>query len=446
MDIQKGRRLEVLWHLESASGQQSVWWGASVRNVDGPSASSARRPVTVRYDALHGFNAADSNVVFLTNSLLESVESGKKRVRHIWRWAGAHELEGGHSAGGTLSHPAVETLNVENDGAAASRAENNICRSEPESCLCSNIVDRVRFLERQVLQIKTDLHSSTSQEGARCGRTLSFAKHKLSMELDKPLPGSTSFLSKFSDAHTVSQSVMSLQVDCTLEEFGNICKIATSLAEKNVHMHPRIPIPNSSRISSSYQIIFESYADLCKVLGVSCMADVAETLVKIKAKKCDAPVSVRVIGGLKQREGTSDGYMILAVGSSISVDANLKGPLHVLYRKSQVWDPFECAFAEPLIATTKTVSEISALFETDEVASASTAELSEPEQFGARFELCWNRTSALSGRVFEAGKRAEEVLGSLNIAVPFVMFRGLSLCAEVVAACNESFIDASIHQ
>jgi hypothetical protein len=120
--------------------------------------------------------------------------------------------------------------------------------------------------------------------------------------------------------------------------------------------------------------------------------------------------------------------------------------LHVLYRKSQVWDPFECAFAEPLIATTKTVSEISALFETDEVASASTAELSEPEQFGARFELCWNRTSALSGRVFEAGKRAEEVLGSLNIAVPFVMFRGLSLCAEVVAACNESFIDASIHQ
>ena len=55
------------------------------------------------------------------------------------------------------------------------------------------------------------------------------------------------------------------------------------------------------------------------------------------------------------------------------------------------------------------------------------------------------RTSALSGNIFEAGKN-DEVLGSLNIYVPFVMFRGLSLCAEVVYACNESFINASINQ
>lgn len=445
MDMQQGRRLEVLWHIESAHGKKSVWWGAYVRKVDRPGASSARCSAIVRYDALHGFKAADYNVVFLTDSLLESVESGKKRVRHMWRWTGADESKRRSSAGGFLSPPAVDTIHVDDDGAASSGMDYSVCRSEPETRVVSNLVDRVRFLERQVLEIKTDMQSSTSQDGEKCGRTLSFAKHKLGRELEKPLPGTTSSLSKFSDAHTVSQSFISLQVDCTLAEFGDICKLATSMAERNVHLYPSIPILNSSRISASYQIVFESYAGLCRVLGVSCMADVAETLIKIKAKKRDAPVSVRVIGVLKQIEGSSDGSMILAVGSSIIADANLEGPLHVLYRKSQVWDPVQCVFAEPLTATTKTPSEISALFVTDEVASSSTDEPSETEKFGSRFELCWTRSSALSGTVFEAGK-SDEVLGSLNISVPFVMFRGLSLCAEVVAACNESFINASIHQ
>jgi hypothetical protein len=199
---------------------------------------------------------------------------------------------------------------------------------------------------------------------------LSFAKHKLGMELDRPLPGTTSSLIKFNDAHTVSQSVISLHVDCTPAEFENTCKLATTLAGTKVPKHPGIPIPTSSRIYSSYQIVFESYADLCKVLGVSCISDVAETLVKIKANKRSEPVSVRVIGGLKQREDISDGSMILALGRSMNFDANLESPLHVLYRKSQVWDAVERAFAEPLTATTKTWSEISALFEHDDFASS----------------------------------------------------------------------------
>jgi hypothetical protein len=117
----------------------------------------------------------------------------------------------------------------------------------------------------------------------------------------------------------------------------------------------------------------------------------------------------------------------------------------VLYRKTQVLDPVERAFAEALTAKTETRSEISALFEHDDFSSSSTAQSNEAETFRARFELCWNRTTALSGRIFESGKN-NEVLGSLKIYVPFVMFRGLSLCPEVVDACNEPFINASITQ
>ena len=112
MDIQRGRRLEVLWQVESAPGKQSVWWGASVRSVDTPSASSARRSATLRYDALHGFKEADYNVLFLTDSLLDSVETGTNRERHMWRWAGVNDSESRDSAEGNLSHQAVETTHV----------------------------------------------------------------------------------------------------------------------------------------------------------------------------------------------------------------------------------------------------------------------------------------------------------------------------------------------
>jgi hypothetical protein len=88
-------------------------------------------------------------------------------------------------------------------------------------------------------------------------------------------------------------------------------------------------------------------------LGVSCTSEVAEKLMKIKAKKRSGPFSVREIGGFKQREGINDGSMILDLRRSINFDVNLESPLHVLYRRSQVWDPVESAFAEPLTATTR---------------------------------------------------------------------------------------------
>jgi hypothetical protein len=97
--------------------------------------------------------------------------------------------------------------------------------------------------------------SSISQE-RKCGRMLLFAKHILCLELEKSLPGTTSSMIKFNDAQIVYQSVISLQIDCTLAEFEKTCMLAKTLAETKVQMHSRIPIPNSSRMSSSCQIVF----------------------------------------------------------------------------------------------------------------------------------------------------------------------------------------------
>ena len=58
------------------------------------------------------------------------------------------------------------------------------------------------------------------------------------------------------------------------------------------------------------------------------------------------------------------------------------------------------------------------------------------------FSLKWVRTSPPTERVFETGQ-SNEILGVLKVFVPFVMFRGLAMCAEVETLCNKSFIKRS---
>ena len=100
--------------------------------------------------------------------------------------------------------------------------------------------------------------------------------------------------------------------------FEDISKLTTSQAKHGIRVHPRVPVSNSCLVPSSCSIIFESYVDLCKLLGVACMEDITSTLVKIKIDRRDnAPVSVRVIVGLRSEHSRSERLMVLAIGSSI---------------------------------------------------------------------------------------------------------------------------------
>jgi hypothetical protein len=66
MEVLPGSRLEVLWEVRRDCGKQSVWWGAVVRNVLNRTRPTAKRNATIRYGAMHGYEAADCNVVFIS--------------------------------------------------------------------------------------------------------------------------------------------------------------------------------------------------------------------------------------------------------------------------------------------------------------------------------------------------------------------------------------------
>jgi hypothetical protein len=443
MEIKKGQKLEVLWMLGAAPGKKRVWWGAHVRNTHVLPAVSEPRSATIRYDALHGYGAADYKVRFISNTILESAERGKQPVRHFWRWVAEQEPDKGRSTGDSTSKSAAETnRGGENDAGPADR-EITCSSSAADKNAHIDLRRRIRLLEGQMHELRKDKRANTSVAGGRCGRTLLFARHKLGTELYKPLSGTGSSLSKYRDAHTVSQSFLSVTVDCELAEFKDLCTLATSQAEKGVRVHPSVSRATSFHAPSSYSILFETYADLCKVLGVLCIDDVAETIIKTKVdKRENAPISVRVIGSLKQARSPTDGCMIMGVGNSISKVEDYQSPLPVLFRKSQVWDPVEGSFADPLVTATLTPSEIQEALGGDDSGSHSTTELLDSDTSGAQFELTWTRTSTVPERLFEVGN-GDSIIGYLTVSVPYVLFRGLPFCAEVVRACNENFIKSA---
>lgn len=440
MDLQHGQRLEVLWELGTGSRKRKVWWGAYVGEVDSRTSAFTPLSATVLYDAMHGYSATESKVKFVSDSVLEAVGAEKKKVTHIWRRAG---LQGSAPKETNLSASTVGTVEPEQPGTVSNVEEIECAPSKLYIGDYSELHRRVRTLETEVRELTANLYSSASQRRGGSDRTLSFARHKLGMELDKQLPGSSSSLNKYRDAHTVAQSCIFVQVDCTLEDFQEICELSTSSTSHGVAVHPRHPRSNSFRVPSTYKIAFRSYRDLCKVIGVSCVDDITETLCTVKVdKRENVPISIRVLGGLRQRERSKEGPMMLGVGCCFDMESDIPSSLHVLFRSSQVWDPVEGSFAEPLTARTMIPSEIRTLDSTDDSASVSTTDAIQADATESIFALTWARTSVLAERLFEAGK-SDAILGVLKVSVPYVMFRGLAMCAEVATVCNDDFIKST---
>jgi hypothetical protein len=440
MEVLSGSRLEVLWELGESTKKKKVRWGAIVTNTSRRTLTTSPQSAMIRYDAMHGYDATDSKVIFINSTVLEESEGRTKYVRHLWRWI---ETTGSESGRNGISISTAQPADVFNPDDVHNAVNIELTGAGEYSGLYSAIRQRVETLECQVRGLTTNLCSQKSLETRDCARTLLFARHKLGVELEKHLPGTSLSLSKYRDAHTVSQNCMSVQTDCTLAELEGICKMTTSAVLDGIMFHPRIPHYNSGRVVPTYTITFQRYTDLCKILGVTCTEDVTDTLMKIKKeKRNNAPILIRLLGCLRKFSNSNDGPMVLAVGHGCNPpESEGNNPLHVLFRKSQVWDPVEGSFAEPLTTTTMSASEIMALCKGDDSASANSTDSMHMEGKDS-FTLKWMRTSPPTERVFEAGE-SNKILGVLEVSVPYVLFRGLAMCAEVATICNQSFIERS---
>jgi hypothetical protein len=191
-------------------------------------------------------------------SVLKAVEGAKTCVRHLWRFA--------RSSGLSPDRRAASTSTAEGPG---TEKRHEVQVEDDEECDCSGglhggysvLSRRLRLLEAQFQELRAERYSFVPHESAVCSRALLISKHKLGMELEKPLPW-VAFLNKYRDAHAVSQISLSVDIDSTLDEFIAICGLATSMSLRGTTVHPWFLRSSSFRVPSSYRIMLERYQDL----------------------------------------------------------------------------------------------------------------------------------------------------------------------------------------
>jgi hypothetical protein len=98
--------------------------------------------------------------------------------------------------------------------------------------------------------------SQKSLKTRKSAGSLLFARHKRGVELEKPFPRARLSSKIDIDAHTVSQNSTLVQVESTLAELDDICKMATSAALDGKMFHPRITHTNSGHFLSANTIKF----------------------------------------------------------------------------------------------------------------------------------------------------------------------------------------------
>jgi hypothetical protein len=425
--LHAGDRIEVLWDITEGKRKTSVWWTAAIATIGRPGGDG--RIAKVAYDAQHGYSCTSSSVCFRNVRDLETIYRGGRKERHLWR-----RVESVSSDSSESSIPRVRGTSTNGEDIGSHHVGREPARYE-------QLASRVHGLEHQVQELLSHRVGSLTSAELQAARPLAFARHRVGLELEKPLSFTAASVRRHAEAHTVVAQTFKVQVDCTLAEFEGICQISTALesAHGQVSFSPCHPSVQSSRFCETYKIIMPSYAVLCGVLGVPRREEIEAT---VKVKRCDrrskSPVVVRILGALQSASSPSgEDPMVLAVSQSVLACMGSQQTLHVLYRRTSIWDPVEGSFAERLVVKEMPLAEMSRPNAEDDDSSTSAKNV---HAFaGTEFMICWERTSQHAEGAFEPYE-ASSVLGKLSICIPYALFRGHVLCQEVDLVCSESFI------
>jgi hypothetical protein len=102
------RRIVGIWRMyeEKESAVGSYCHQLSRRTL-----TTSPQSAMIRHDAMHGYDATYSKVIFINSTVLEESESRTKYVRHLWRWIETSGSESGGNGFSILTAQPAEDFN-----------------------------------------------------------------------------------------------------------------------------------------------------------------------------------------------------------------------------------------------------------------------------------------------------------------------------------------------
>lgn len=316
---------------------------------------------------------------------------------------------------------------------------------------------RLEKVEKEVSEQRQLLRSMDGGAHARSvtdtvHRPLLFLREKLESLFAKPIQHTSG--KRPNSAHSLPrmhQGYLKCSVDCTLQEFDSICAVVKNNTACRASFDPIfnerfLPDTNCAQLS----IMFDSIKELCAAVGDISNRNLKDIVIKKKARKSSKAGKkqlgkkqtghFRIFGRLEQnRERRTDPAFITVGGSYNSASASLmERNISVLYRESNTWNAAEKRFEHPLQVVELNRERLKALLMSQELTSGETPIQDESES-RLMFSLQWRCTSKPSAPTFFMSKhRREDVVGTLQAILPYVVLQGKQVCKEAERLCKHS--------
>lgn len=420
-NLSAGVEIDILWNVELEGENKDVWWRARIKQlVIAEAKSGPKTTALIQYEPMHGFDEASSEVIFLGSDKLLTVD---RNTRHQWH----------------LSEPPVAS--AEED---LSDNEKHSARQEeitPLRAKYAGLALRVANLERHISAaqgntvVRQHLAAGFSEAGAL--QPLQFAREKLGafwdaapMHAPSPQPARTHALSQTLIARTAT-----VTADCTLAEFERIALKIRQQFQSGVCFTPPFECTQAPTArSKQFQVLFDSYHDVCKALDISSVPDIEDTLIKKKNKKGKPATQIRLVGTLLRDSSNPNSPVQIALGSSKPPLIEKDAKICVIVRNSQEWDPINDIFCEPLQSR---IDKASTLHTT----GSDDGDVTKSHMFIKWTRLYQNEST---GTFVAAPMRT--VVGTLEVNTPYIVATGTELCDEITHCVAEEGLTKKVLQ
>ena len=443
--LRVGVTIEVRFAVSKpGNSEKVVWWPAHVsRLVASHDLAKATLKGTLQYEAMHGFPITNETVVFNgldtvqdnsgveykwrfqydnTNlqEILHSDPNGKSTESRDWDYL--PHPEGGRGTKRSLddsqsNHPSQ--LPQHDMGLLMRKV--NILQTQMDS-----VREEVRGEAALLRTLRSDIHSNASSFTTYAVLPLEYLRHRMEDMLQKGLPlPSRLTAGDFKDGYSMfSQEVGRRVVDCTLSQFDAIASFVNSKMGEVVSMQPSVVDVKTSDVET-VSLTFPSLMDLVDVFEPITKRLVTKALVRNRIERSSGRLSaLRIIGTVYMCGNNDHLPMVLKPGQgSMTPDVVTS----VLYRENTVWNVINDSYEKRLVVMTAPGAAI-----LEQMTRAEGCEHISRKGNNREFTITWKRESNIEDvGILQKRPNPLQVLGTLEVSIPFVIVRGPVVCEEV---------------
>ena len=446
-----GASIEIFYTVSTENGSsRKVWWPCTVERI---SLVQDKRGTTlsasVRYQAMLGFRSCTDQVIFREDQEVQD----KHGTCYSWRFP--PQVSDSEDAQ-TSSEESCERDENYDPSKAQVLGKRHACEIEQEGghqdeqglqnqrdiCRLDRVVSNLQREVKEQARRIAELPEREVSGNRVCGRDkrsssppLKFLCLRLRSFLEKiPNVPNKSSATELRDGFSFySQELFRRTSDCTLLQFDEIADLIHAMSGSDVEFFPSYEVFKKNP-RAEVRIVFRTFASLVSVFTDADPEILQDCTIKRKVDRTSGAVSaLRFLGWVLQRAQDTSAPMHLIVGGSAPKGLHGRKQMSVIAREDTAWNSIEECFHNQLHAVSCSVSEFV------ERAKLAFGE-SEYNRHAQKYSFCitWRKESdAELGRLLTPTPHLNDVLGLLEITLPYVLIRGEAQCAEFSIAATE---------